>query len=121
MKFPSEYELINKVSPIEGATVKPCETKEIMLETLEDDINLNYDERPIIIIIEQNNKDVINEILERRKWNKVRSGVSTEVLREIRGWEYGVLILDTEDGLGVNTRFAKDSIVFIVCPIENKA
>ena len=31
MKFPSEYELIHKVSPVEGATIKPCENKEEML------------------------------------------------------------------------------------------
>ena len=60
-------------------------------------------------------------MLERRAWNKILTGVSTEVLREIRSWEYGVLILEKQNGLGVNTRFSKDSIVLITCPIQNRA
>ncbi len=60
-------------------------------------------------------------MLKKRAWNKILQGVSTEVLREIRSWDYGVLILEKKDGLGVNTRFSKDSIVLITCPIQNRA
>jgi hypothetical protein len=50
MKFPSEYELIHKVSPAEGSEIKVCSDKQIMMESLEDDIASHYDEDPIIII-----------------------------------------------------------------------
>jgi hypothetical protein len=31
------------------------------------------------------------------------------------------LILDPEEGVGVNSRFSKDSIVLIACKVQNKA
>ena len=38
MQFPSEYELMYKVSPIEGGKIKTCSSKAAMFESLEDDI-----------------------------------------------------------------------------------
>jgi len=43
------------------------------------------------------------------------------VIKEIRAWEYGILILEAEEGVRINTRFAKDSIVLITTKVENKA
>ena len=43
------------------------------------------------------------------------------MIKEIRSWEYGILILGSEEGLGINTRFAKDSTVFIASKVESKA
>lgn len=43
------------------------------------------------------------------------------MIKEIRSWDYGILILEPEEGVGINTRFAKDSIVLIATKVENKA
>lgn len=43
------------------------------------------------------------------------------MIKEIRSWEYGILILEPAEGVGINTRFAKDSIVFITTKVDNKA
>jgi hypothetical protein len=120
MKFPSEYELTHKVSPSEGSEIKVCADKKIMMESLENDIGSHYDEDPIIIIADQKDFTAITKILLKRNWNKYRIGITSEVLREIRSWTYGILIMEREHGLGLNTRFAKDSIVLIVSKVESK-
>jgi hypothetical protein len=106
---------------LDGGTIKPCKNFDAMIEALEDDIALNYDERPIIIISDEKTKSSVIEILERKKFHKYRVGASVDVIKEIRAWEYGVLILAAEEGVGINTRFSKDSIVLITTKVENKA
>jgi hypothetical protein len=91
------------------------------MEALEEEIAINYDERPIIVICESHTKDKVVDILERNKFLKFKIGVSVDVIKEIRAWEYGVLILEPSEGVGVNTRFAKDSLVLIATKVENKA
>lgn len=56
LRFPSEYELINSVSPLDGGTIKPCEDYESKIEAIENEIVLNYDEKPIIIICDDKTK-----------------------------------------------------------------
>lgn len=40
-------------------------------------------------------------------------------MNEIRNWDYGVLILNKEEGRGVDTRFKKNAIVLIGVPVTN--
>lgn len=74
MKFPSEYELIHNVSPLEGSEIKCCESKEEMFEKIEDDIKLVIDERPVIIISSLEEIKIIIEMLKKNNWNKYRVG-----------------------------------------------
>jgi len=39
-----------------------------MIEAIEDDITVNYDEKPIIIICDERTKKSVLEILERKKF-----------------------------------------------------
>lgn len=40
-------------------------------------------------------------------------GASEDNLKIIRGWKSGILFLNPADAVGVNTKFARDSIVLI--------
>jgi hypothetical protein len=42
-------------------------------------------------------------------------------MKEIRSWKYGVLILNPNDGIGLNTKFAIDSIVLITNEIKKES
>lgn len=121
LKFQSEYELVNSVSPLEGGKIRPCSTKDEWLEAMEDGIVSNYDERPIIVIVDEVTQERVLEILDRNNFGKYKIGASPDNLKEIRQWEYGVLILGKHDGVGLNTRFAKDAIVLIGTKVDNKA
>ena len=92
-----------------------------MFSCLEESIHLSYDERPIIIFAEAENFEAIVSILEKRNWRKHKFGASPEVLREIRGWNDGIIILEKYEGIGVNTRFKKESMVLIACEVTNEA
>lgn len=121
MKFSSEYELIHKVSPIEGSSIKCCNSKDMMIKQVEDDIRINFDEKPIIVITSSDERGLLIETLKANNWNKFREGTSVDVLREVRSWDYGILLLDRHEGLGVNTRFAKDALVMITCSVSSIA
>jgi len=40
-------------------------------------------------------------------------------MKTIRNWKSGILILNPQDAIGVNTKFAVDSIVFITNEINS--
>jgi hypothetical protein len=64
---------------------------------------------------------LFEEMVRNQSLVKYRIGASSEVLTEIRSWNYGVLILDKSEGTGINTRFAKDAIVMITCKVDSIA
>ena len=41
------------------------------------------------------------------------------MLVDIRQWEYGVLLLSSEEGRGVDSRFRKDAIVIIMAEVHS--
>lgn len=41
------------------------------------------------------------------------------MLKEIRGWDYGVLLLNADESRGVDTRFKKNAVVLIAVPVNN--
>lgn len=86
LTFSSEYELIHKVSPIEGNQIKCCATKEAMLEMVQDDIHNNYEDKPIIVIINGKDQGMLVDILKENNWSKYKIGATPDVLREIRSW-----------------------------------
>ncbi len=40
-------------------------------------------------------------------------------MKEIRGWDYGALILNAEESRGVDTRFKKNAVVLIAVQVNN--
>ena len=45
-------------------------------------------------------------------------GIEGTNLKEIRNWDYGILLLDCEECRGVDTIFAKDSLVLITATVS---
>jgi hypothetical protein len=41
-------------------------------------------------------------------------------MKEIKTWKYGILILNPNEGIGINTKFAMDSIVMITNEINKE-
>jgi hypothetical protein len=121
LRFQSEFEIVHSVSAVDSGEILPCLNEEQLLEKLEHQIYLNYDERPIIIFSTIEIQAKIKAILVRRSWARCKEGTSKDALSEIRSWNYGILLLSPEDAVGVNTRFAMDSVVLITNRMADKA
>ena len=46
-------------------------------------------------------------------------GISEQNLHEIRQWNEGILLIDKKECRGIDTRFAKDSVVLIISSVES--
>ena len=55
--------MVNKVSSVDSGEVIPCVSQEEMLTELEHHINLNYDEKPIIVFCVKDIKEQVKDIL----------------------------------------------------------
>lgn len=110
--------MINGVSPVSSPTVISCSSNENLLTTLLIDLDKYFEKSPVIIILQDNIRaNVINHL--RKNKQKFAEGGSFKILSEIRNWDYGVLLLNSDEGRGVDTRFKKNSIVLIAVPINN--
>ena len=58
-------------------------------------------------------KDDILDMLSQIPFIELRIGASRENLREIRSWQQGLILLEPQEGFGLDTRFAKDALVLI--------
>jgi hypothetical protein len=63
----------------------------------------------------------LTSLLLKLNFQRISEGVKPETLTEIRGWEYGILLIQPHESFGTNTRFAKDSLVCITTPVESEA
>jgi hypothetical protein len=63
----------------------------------------------------------LTSLLQKLNFQRIREGVKPETLSEIRGWEYGVLLIQPHESFGANTRFAKDSLVCITVAVDSEA
>ena len=55
------------------------------------------------------------------KADKVVFGGHCKNLQEIRTWQSGLLVLDADEGVGTDTKFAKDAIVFILAEVKKSS
>ena len=51
---------------------------------------------------------------------KFRIGGTPENLEEIRTWQDGVLLLNSNEGFGLDTRFGKDALVLIGVDVQTE-
>lgn len=86
--------------------IKTFANQELMIAQIKEDIKINHNQKPIIIILDENQDEFVKQILSDLKINEFREGVNEEVLNEIRSWTFGILLLRSEDSFGTNTRFA---------------
>ncbi len=42
-------------------------------------------------------------------------------MQEIKTWHQGILILDADEGVGTDCKFAKDSLVFIMAKVKKES
>jgi hypothetical protein len=117
LKFPSEYELIHGVSPIQDAKLINLKPNQDLIKETQELIDSNFDGKPLIVIHDSDHEHELKAALDHSKL-RYQSGVSEEAMSEIRQWEYGVLLLTANDCRGVDTRFAKDALVVIIAKVE---
>lgn len=88
-----------------------------MIEQLQTDIERAYDDRPVIVVHDINQYEELEIQLKKNKW-RYMSGTDVGVLATIRHWSYGILLLQSKDGRGVDARFQKDALVLIIAKVN---
>ena len=121
LSFKSEYEIMNEVSSITHGTVKTFKDKESLMSSLIDDAKKVAQSTPIVIIKDKSSEAIVEEFLKKLKPERVLRGGSWQNLQEIRGWESGMLILDAYEGVGTDTKFAKDAFVLILADVRKNS
>ena len=76
---------------------------------------------PLIIIKDKCHDDLVEEFIQQVKPDKVAFGGDWRNLQEIRTWQSGLLVLDADEGVGTDTKFAKDAIVFILAEVKKSS
>jgi len=118
LKFKSEYEHVHGTSPVQEAVIRSFKDNQLRLISLEEDILKNYDHKPMVVIYNLENAELLETILTKSKL-RYAVGCSSEVLEQAKQWEYGVLLLKASEGRGVDCRFRKDALVLIVAEVES--
>ena len=118
LKFKSEFELANGSNPITEAAVVQCETQDALLSQLKLDIEKHYDNHPIVMVLDQDQREGIVRVARENKWKWVDSS-SPNYLIEIRSWDYGLLLLNQAEGRGIDTRFKRPSHVMIIAKVQS--
>ena len=62
-------------------------------------------------------KGEVLALLSQLPFIELRVGASREHLREIRSWQQGLILLEPQEGFGLDTRFAKDALVLIAMEV----
>ena len=118
LKFKSEYEMVNGASPISDATILACHDSETMMAAFDNDLAKYYDQKPIIVKNEKEQRDDIIQLLKASKY-RYSVGTKDNALHEVRSWEYGVLMLSASEGRGVDARFRRDAIVLVLAKVQS--
>ena len=118
LKFKSEYELVHGASPVQEAVVRSFKDSQLLLIALEEDILKNYDHKPMVVIHDLENEQEVASMIKGCKL-RYAAGCSSEVLEQVKQWEYGVLLLKASEGRGVDCRFRKDALVLIVAEVDS--
>ena len=119
--FKSEYEIMNEVSSVTHGTVKTFRDKEDLISSLIDDAKKVVQSTPVIIIKDKSSEAIVEEFLRKLKPERVLHGGSWQNLQEIRNWESGLLVLDAYEGVGTDTKFAKDAFVLILADVRKNS
>ena len=79
-------------SPVQEAVTLSFKDHQLRLKSLEEDILKNYDHKPMVVIHDLENIQEIQTILRKSKL-RYEAGCSSEVLEQVKQWEYGILLL----------------------------
>lgn len=74
LKFKSEYEMVNGASPISDATIIACHDSQTMMAAFDNDLAKHYDQKPIIVIHEKEQRDEIIHLLKASKYRYAVGG-----------------------------------------------
>lgn len=113
LKFKSEYKLVHGASPVTDPAVIQCEDTSKLLIHVSGDLIKLYDTHPVIIILNEGQREGVKKILKENRFRFLET-LNDMALDEIKQWEYGVLLLNPEQGRGVDTRFKKTAHVMIM-------
>lgn len=113
LKFKSEYELVNGVNPVADPAVIQCEDNAKLLRQVSFDLAKLYDTHPIIIILNPEQREDVKKLLRENKYRFLETA-NEMALDEVKQWEYGVLLLNPDEGRGVDTRFKKTAHVMVM-------
>ena len=118
VKFLSEYELAKGACPVQDAIVESVPNEEDIIKSAMKVVVTHFDSKPIIIIHNHEQLDVIKKSLNEEKL-RFTSGSSEDAMAQIRMWDNGVLLLERSQARGVDTRFIRDALVVIVSAVSS--
>ena len=90
------------------------------MEELAKEIEKSYADHPIIVFCGKDALKTLEKLLRGMSFAKFRIGGSPENLEEIRSWQDGVLLLNSNEGVGLDTRFGRDALVLIGVAVETE-
>ena len=112
---------MNNTSGTTEGTIKTFLNDKELLKALMNDANQLKSTTPIIIIKDDCHTDQIENFIQQVKPDKVAFGGDWKNLQDIRTWQSGLLVLDADEGVGTDTKFAKDAIVFILAEVKKSS
>ena len=118
LKFKSEYELVHAVSPVSDPTILTFVQHPALLIKLLSDIDNHFEKQPVIMIAEGEIREAVINHLKTSKF-KYAQGGDQQTLAEVRSWEYGLLILNRDEGRGVDSRFKRDAMVLMTTEVSD--
>ncbi len=68
LKFNSEYELLNGMTPVQEGHIESCGSYPQLLKTLEHELIKHYDSKPLIVIHEQDQFEDISKLLRSKRF-----------------------------------------------------
>ena len=117
LKFLSEYEMVMGSSPNVDPGVIIHSEERALFEQFERDIVKNYELKPVIVILENHQREIVINMMRHNKFKFVDK-CDEAALEDIRSWDYGVLLLKPEEGRGVDNHFKVDAHVMVLARVS---
>ena len=118
LAFKSEFEMLHGANPIAEAGVVVCQDALKLQQQLQADLEKHYEAKPVIVVIDEDQRRSIEELARANKWRWTDTAEANFKL-EIRQWDYGLLLLNAEEGRGVDTRFRRAAHVVILAQVQS--
>ena len=89
-------------------------------QRLQVDLEKHYEARPVIVVADREQQPMVEAMARRNKWRWTDAKAPNFQL-EIRQWDYGLLLLlNPEEGRGLDTRFRRSAHVAIIAEVKQQ-
>ena len=114
----SEYEQVKGACPIVDPIIRQCATYDGLRLAVNEDLAKLYEQQPVIVICDDEQRgDVLKSIVANKM--KYLDQCSEDMLDSIRQCDYGVLVLNPQQGRGIDTRFQRDAHVMVLAKVTS--